>query len=110
MDDDYYYDEDDEMTFDHPTLDSDYFDNHSDYDIIDQQSSLIDELYVQNLQEVEKILERDRNWVPEDIKLTTQDNEPPIIFINSTKEKPKIYPIKLATITLNAELPINFNL
>lgn len=53
--------------------------------------------------------EKKRNWIPDSISLTTNDSLP-IIYINSPKEKPEIYPIRLATITLNAELPINFNL
>jgi len=74
-------------------------------------NSLIDQIYSENQREVEKLenIQKDKNWIPENLMLTTQ-NDLPIIYINSTKEKPEIYPIKLATITLNAELPINFNL
>jgi hypothetical protein len=69
---------------------------------------MVYEVYRQNQQE-EAEREHGKNWIPDNIMLTTQE-EAPIIYINSTNEKPEIYPIKLATITLNAEVPVYFNL
>lgn len=75
------------------------------------QHSLLEEVYQKDQMQVKELElnKKDKNWIPDDIMLTTQDDGP-IIYINSTHEKPEIYQIKLATITLNAELPINFNL
>lgn len=71
--------------------------------------SLLDDIAIQNKQGVLEVNRNRKNWIPDNILLTTQDDIP-IIYINSITDKPEIYPIKLATITLNAELPINFNL
>lgn len=48
--------------------------------------------------------------IPENLVLTSHDSDIPIIYINSKNEKPEVYPVRLATITLNAVLPYNFNL
>ena len=103
--DDDYYDDDEEDQW-RISEDDDPFDIESTVG-----NSLIDQIYSENEKEVEKIenIQKDKNWIPQNLMLTTQ-NDLPITYINSTKEKPEIYPIKLATITLNAELPINFNL
>lgn len=106
MDNEDHYEEDSYPWYSHHELefDDDQIDEHD-------ESTLVDELYHQNQARMKELdlLSKSKNWIPDDIMLTTQDNDP-IIYINSTQEKPEIYPIKLATITLNAELPVNFNL
>ena len=105
-------------------LDSNFTLSNKLEDSDDENLSLIDQVYqkkqleditndelndddLEELNDLEEI--HDRNWIPDDIILTTNDTLP-IIYVNSPKEKPEIYPVKLATITLNGELPINFNL
>mgnify|MGYP003147782069 CR=1 FL=1 len=84
-----------------------FLDDSSFYD----EHSFINEVYQANKIEVARLkqLKEDKNWIPENLTLTKNDDMP-IIYINSTKEKPEIYSIKLATITLGDELALNFNL
>lgn len=89
-----------------------YYSSDEEDDILSfYDPSLLSDIAEQNARGIEEIelKERDKNWIPDNIMLTTQEDIP-IMYINSTKESPEVYPIKLATITLNAELPINFNL
>ncbi|MEX0598041.1 MAG: hypothetical protein WD512_16250, partial [Candidatus Paceibacterota bacterium] len=75
----------------------------------DDHDSLLERIYDEDRYEVER-LEGSKKSLPENLVLTSNDTNIPIIYINSKNEKPEVYPVRLATITLNAVLPVNFNL
>jgi hypothetical protein len=75
----------------------------------DDNDSLLERVYDEDREEVGR-LEANKKNIPENLVLTAHDSDIPIIYINSKNEKPEVYPVRLATITLNAVLPINFNL
>jgi len=86
--------------------------NFNDSDSEDSNSeSEDDEIWRQVYEEnkIKRNKKEDKNWIPDDITLTSKDKKP-IILINSMEEKPEFSEIELATITLNVEIPIRFNL
>lgn len=48
-----------------------------------------------------------KNWLPDDI---VKPREEPVAYITSIHETPQVLPLKLATLTVNAEIPVHFNL
>jgi len=87
------------------------FDDDSDSDSETESESEDDQIWRQVYEE-NKIKRQhclDKNWIPDDITLTSKDKKP-VIQIKSIEEKPEFFPIELATITLNVEIPIRFNL
>ena len=81
----------------------------------DSESNSFSENLIQNISKRNKIMRtdyHDKNWIPEDIILTSKEKKHVITInqIQNMNDKVIFSPVELATITLNVEIPIRFNL